>query len=81
MVGSGEHVIPTGWIHTVPIKPSEGSRRRAHYVAAKGEKINNQGEQKVPFWIEDGVGTTWRFQVARLNNPLVSAGKLIAEGL
>ena len=49
-------------------------------MAANGQRIPNTGEQKVPFWTEDGVGTAWTFQLAPINTPLVSVAKLTADG-
>ena len=78
--GAAEHVIPKGWINSIPVTESAGSRRGIHYVAATGTRIPNLGEQRVPFWTPDGVGTSWLFQVAAINKPLVSVVKLNEDG-
>ena len=78
--GAAEHVIPLGWVNCVQRQESAGSKKGVHYVAATGEIIPNMGQQRVPFWTTDGVGTSWLFQVARINKPLVSVTKLNLEG-
>ena len=78
--GAAEHVIPTGWVNSVEVKPSPGSVRGVQYVAATGAKIKNMGQQLIPFWTNDGVGVSWLFQVAGVNKPLVSVAKLVEDG-
>ena len=47
------------------------------YVAANGSKINNEGEQRVPFLTREGSWMEIVFQVVRVNKPLLSVSKLI----
>ena len=78
--GAADHVIPTGWINSVATTESEGSRRGMHYIAASGERIPDTCQQKVDFGTGEGVGTSWVFQAARINKPLVSVAKLNTDG-
>ena len=78
--GAAEHVIPKGLVNSIEVKPSPGSIRGVHYVAASGTRIPNLGEQKIPFWTLEGIGASWLFQVAGVNKPLASVAKLIDEG-
>lgn len=78
--GAAEHVIPLGWKNSILRKESEGSRRGVHYVAAPGARVPNVGEQRVPFWTTDGAGTSWLFQFAETNKPLVLVAELTVDG-
>ena len=78
--GAATHVIPKGWLSSIPAEPSAGSKKGIHYIAATGNRVPNEGRQRVPFWTEEGVGLSWIFQVTKVNKPLVSVGKLIEEG-
>ena len=51
--GAAEHVIPSKWINSTPVRPSPGSTRGVHDVAAIGARIPNLGEQRVGFWTSD----------------------------
>ena len=78
--GAAEHVIPNKWVNCIPVRPSPGSARGVHYVAANGARIPNLGEQKLGFWTADGIGTSWTFQVCQVNKPLASVAKLVDDG-
>ena len=78
--GAADHVMPMGWLTWLVVVASAGSRRGLHYVAASGTRIPNLGQQAVRFLTESGTWTTWTFQVAAINKPLVSVSKLVDDG-
>ena len=51
-----------------------------HYVAAIGNRIPDDGEQRIPCWYTEGIGNAWAFQVCKANKPLVSVAKLTEGG-
>ena len=78
--GAADHVMPSGWLPWVKSRPSAGSVRGLHYVAANGARIANEGEQSVELMTEEGSKGKWTFQVAKVNKPLASVGKLLDTG-
>ena len=70
--GAGDNVIPRRVVNTTRIRPSAGSRCGLRYVAATGEKIDNEGEVDLNFITSEGFSESWPFQVANVNKPLGS---------
>ena len=78
--GAADHVMPSGWLPWLKARPSAGSVKGLHYVAANGARIANEGEQAVEFVTEEGSRGRWMFHVAKVNKPLASVGKLLDTG-
>lgn len=77
--GAADHVMPSGRLPWIKSRPSAGSVRGLRYVAANGAKIANEGEQAVEFMTAGSRGR-WTFQIATVNKPLASVGKLLDTG-
>ena len=69
--GSGDNVIPRRMINAKRIRPSAGSKRGLHYVSATDHRIPNEGEIDLNFETAEGHMTSWPFQVADVNKPLL----------
>ena len=78
--GAADLVIPIGWLLMFLVVKSIGSIRGLHYVAADGTRIPNVGQQLVKFMTLDGTWTELLFQIAAINNALVSVSKLNEAG-
>ena len=76
---AAESVIPPDYVDA-PITESEGSRRGVFYRGAGGDKIFNEGEQRVEFFTERNDLMALTFQVAKVPRPLASLMKLIKHG-
>ena len=63
-------MIPRRMVNATQIRPSAGSRCGLRYVAASGEKINNEGEVDLIFITSEGFSESWPFQVSNVNKPL-----------
>lgn len=76
---AAECVIPPGLVDA-PVTESEGSKRGVFYRGAGGDKIYNEGEQRVEFFNENGQLMAMNFQVARVTKPLASLLKMTKKG-
>ena len=70
--GAGDKLIPRCMVNATRIRPSAGSRCGLRYVAATGEKIDNEGEVDLHFITSKGFSESWPFQVANVNKSLGS---------
>jgi hypothetical protein len=59
------------------IRPSEGSRRKLHYVAANDGKIANEGEIEFAFQTVEGNDENLTFQIAEVNKALGAVSYLV----
>ena len=78
--GAAEHVSARGIAPDVPVRPSPGSQRGQHYVAANGSRLPNEGQQRVEVITEDGGRTEMVFQTTDVQRPLCSVAKLCDRG-
>ena len=62
------------------IRPSEGSKRGAHYVAANNGRIPNEGEFDFAFQTSEGTPEAMTFQIAEVNKALGSISYLMDHG-
>lgn len=68
--GAGDNAIPRRMVNATRIRPSAGSRCGLRYVAATGEKMDNEGEVDLNFVTSEGFSESCPFQVANVNKPL-----------
>ena len=78
--GASESVAPPNMVPNIPVRPSAGSRRGQHYVSASGERMANQGEQKLPVVTENGEERSVTFQVTDVARPLCSVARICSQG-
>ncbi len=80
-VDSGAHhnVMPRRLVRGSRIKPSEGSRRGMHYVAANKGRIPNEGETKFRFSTKEGLEQEWMFQIAEVNKALAAVSDRVDD--
>ena len=62
------------------IRQSPGSLRGLHDVAANGSRIPNQGQREVECIIQEGTNGISLFQIAGINKPPASVGKVQESG-
>ena len=70
--GAGDNVIPRRMVNKKRIRPSAGSKRGLHYVAASSHRIPNEGEVDLEFETPEGFEESMVFQVAAVNKPLAA---------
>jgi hypothetical protein len=83
-----EAVVDSGAVHSVAppgcfpgaVKPSPWSRAGRGYRAANGTGIKNLGQVNVPFGTREGHKCQIPFQVAEVEQPLLSVAHLTAAG-
>jgi hypothetical protein len=83
-----EAVVDSGAVHSVappgcfpgPVAPSPWSRAGRGYRAANGTGIKNLGQVQVPFGTGEGHQCLIPFQVAEVEQPLLSVAHLTAAG-
>jgi hypothetical protein len=83
-----EAVVDSGAVHSVappgafpgPVRPSLWSRAGRGYRAANGTSIKNMGEIDVPFATAEGHRCRIPFQVAGVEQPLLSVSHLTSAG-
>ncbi len=83
-----EAVVDSGAVHSVappgafpgPVRPSLWSRAGRGYRAANGTSIKNMGEIDVPFATAEGHRCRLSFQVAGVEQPLLSVSHLTSAG-
>ena len=79
--GASANVMPRRMIgKRSRIRPSEGSRRGAHYIAANSGRIPNEGEFDFKFTTTEGTEQSMVFQVAEVNKALGSISYLVDNG-
>ena len=78
--GAGEHCCGPRCVPNLPIRPSAGSKRGQHYVAANGGRIANLGEQYMKMFTEDGAEADMVYQIAEVKRPLCSISRLCDRG-
>lgn len=78
--GAAEVVEPPTFAPGHRVKPSPGSRAGARYRTASGLVIANQGESRAATRTEGWYFRDATFQVADMAKPLVSAGRITAQG-
>ena len=76
--GASANVMPKRMIgKRHKIRPPEGSRRGAHYVAANSGRIPNEGECDFKFYTSEGQEQSLTFQIAEVNKALGSISYLL----
>ena len=79
--GAANNVMPKRMIRDrSKIRPSPGSRRGAHFVAANDGRIPNEGEIDFVFKTTEGHEQSFVFQVAETNKPLGAASYFVDDG-
>ena len=79
--GAANNVMPKRMFRNKRgIRPSPGSLRRAHYVAANGGRIPNEGEANFKFKTTKGQAKDWVFQVAEVTKALAAVSYLVDTG-
>jgi len=78
--GSHHNVMPRRMVKRSRIRPSEGSKRGLHYVAANKGRIPNEGETDFKFETEEGELEDWTFQIAEVNKALASIADRVDHG-
>ena len=79
--GAAHNVMPRKMVRDKgQIRPSEGSKRGAHYVAANNGRIPNEGEYDFAFSTSEGTPETMTFQIAEVNKALGSISYLVDHG-
>ena len=79
--GAARNVMPRKMVRDQSrIRPSEGSKRGAHYVAANNGRIPNKGEFDFVFLMSEGTPEAMTFQIAEVNKALGSISYLVGHG-
>lgn len=79
--GASETVIPNTAIASIPLVPSEASRRGVLYEVANGDRIPNMGEKMFHgFTDNEGLQRSIKAQVCAVNKPLLSVNRLVQAG-
>ncbi len=78
--GAMQSVTSPAMAPHVPVRPSAGSRRGQHYVAANGSRMPNVGEQEMTIQTEQGGEAAMVFQVTDVNRPLWSVSEICDRG-
>ena len=69
--GAGHNVMPRSMVRNKnKIRPSKGSLKGAHYVAANDGRIPNEGEHDFEFFTSEGNEECMTFQIAAVNKAL-----------
>ena len=74
---AGETVAPPGWFQA---EPSTTDGRGIFYRSATGERIPNMGEVVPTLSTVDDMTLSARFQLAKVNKPLMSVAKMTDQG-
>ena len=76
--GAANNVMPRRMVRNkAKIRPSKGSIRGAHYVAANNGRIPNEGEYEFGFQTSEGNEESMTFQIAEVNKALGSVAYLV----
>ena len=59
------------------IRPSPGSKRGIHYLAANNARIKNEGECDFPFTADDGQDASFVMQIAEVNKALCAISYMV----
>ena len=78
--GAGDNVIPRRMVNKKKIRPSAGSKRGLHYLAASNHRIPNEGEVYIEFQTQEGYDENIVFQVANVNEPLAAVSDRVDNG-
>ena len=78
--GAGDHVAGPDQVGHKSIRASRGSQRDAHFIAANGERIRNQGESQLHMLEPGGKTIKSVFQVADVTRALYSVSKICDDG-
>ena len=78
--GAAESVIPMNWLPQFPRVTGTAAMEGVGYIAATGERIPNEGEQRVSFVTREGQKKGMVFHVAPVNKPLGSVSKIVRKG-
>ena len=73
-------VMPRRMAKQGAIRPSKGSLRGLHYVAANDGRIRNEGETDFEFTTGDGHDEQWTFQIAEVNKALAAVADRVDAG-
>ena len=77
--GAADNVMPRRMVRGKfnRVRPSAGSRRGVHYVAANNARIANQGECDFKFSTKEGQEESFTFQIAEVNKALCAVSYLV----
>ena len=78
--GASANVMPKRMIRKQKMRPSPGSRRGAHYLAANNGRIANEGECDFKFKTVEGNEQNITFQIAEVNKALGAVSYLVDSG-
>ncbi len=79
--GAANNVMPKRLVRNkAKIRPSPGSKRGAHFVAANNGRIPNEGEIDFVFKTVEGHEHSFVFQVAETNKPLGAVSYFVDDG-
>ena len=78
--GSHHNVMPKRMVKKANIRPSPGSKRGLHYIAANEGKIANEGETEFKFETMEGFEESWLFQIAEVNKALAAIADRVDNG-
>jgi hypothetical protein len=78
--GAGDHVAGPDQVGSRSILPSRGSVDDAHFIAANGERIRNQGQSQLRMLEPGGKTIKSTFQVADVPRALYSVSKICDDG-
>ncbi len=79
--GAANNVMPRRIVKgRAAIRPSPGSRKNMHYVAANSGRIPNEGEVDFEFTTTEGHEESMVFQIAEVNKALGSISYLVDHG-
>ena len=78
--GAVQSVAPPDMAPNIQIRPSEGSKRGQHDLAANGHRMPNLGEQNVRLHTVEGKQADVKFQITGVTRPLLSVGEICDRG-
>ena len=78
--GASANVMPKRMLRKQKMRPSPGSRRGAHYLAANNGRIANEGECDFKFQTVEGNKQNLTFQIAEVNKALGAVSYLVDDG-
>ena len=68
--GAAVCVAPPSWCPQYKTQQSAGSKMGVHYVTASGNKVKNEGEERIKIRTKAGDVRQMTFQVAQVAKPL-----------
>ena len=77
--GAADNVMPRRLVRGKhnKVRPSPGSRKGVHYVAADNARIANEGECDFNFFTKEGKDAKFTFQIAKVNKELCAVSYLV----